>query len=588
MGYKPDTVAATMGHINVNYFLPAIQREFVWTPEKVVQLFDSLMRGYPISSFLFWELKPENRDRWQVYRFVQDATGGGTHNALASIDGVQQLTLVLDGQQRLTALLIGLKGTYTIKKKYKKKKSAYAWSKRRLYLNLLKDPKSEEEDVGQGVRYGFEFHEDTPLNDKDHRWIKVGRLLDFDNDDDFDKFKDDQEEELPGGVTKDKIRVFRANLDRLYRAIWKEQPIAYHTEMDQDYDRVLDIFVRANDGGVKLSKSDLLLSMVTAKWGDLNAREEIYGFVEHLNNELPRKNSLDKDFLMKTCLVVSGLAVEYKVENFNNKNLDLIKTNWRGIQKATEKAVRLVNSFGIDQDTLISANALIPIIYYLYTNSKLTLGGTTTFDVVNASAIRMWLTAALLRNVFSGQSDTALRITRTVLQNHAQNGFPVERLNSDMAKADRPSAFGADAIEEVLALQYAEPRTFLALSLLYDDNSWSVDPHEDHIFPKTLFTKKKLIERGITPERQERFQELMHSLGNLELLTAKENEEKSSQQFETWISTRHGSFKARQFIPDDKKLWKLENFAEFVEAREKLITKRFESLFLNSASKEAA
>src|ERR1700722_5835693 len=116
MGYEPDTVAATMGHINVNYFLPAIQREFVWTPEKVVQLFDSLMRGYPISSFLFWELKPENRDRWQVYRFVQDATGGGTHNALASIDGVQQLTLVLDGQQRLTALLIGLKGTYTIKK----------------------------------------------------------------------------------------------------------------------------------------------------------------------------------------------------------------------------------------------------------------------------------------------------------------------------------------------------------------------------------------------------------------------------------------------------------------------------------------
>ena len=40
MGYKPDTVAATMGHINGNYFLPAIQREFVWTPEKVVQLFD--------------------------------------------------------------------------------------------------------------------------------------------------------------------------------------------------------------------------------------------------------------------------------------------------------------------------------------------------------------------------------------------------------------------------------------------------------------------------------------------------------------------------------------------------------------------
>lgn len=587
MGYKPDTVAATMGHINGNYFLPAIQREFVWTPEKVVQLFDSLMRGYPISSFLFWELKPENRDRWQVYRFVQDATSGGTHNDLASTDGVQQLTLVLDGQQRLTAILIGLKGTYTIKKKYKRKKSEHAWSKRRLYLNLLKNPKTVEEDGGQGVRYGFEFHEDIPPDDKDHRWIKVGRILDFDNDDAFDRFKDEEEEKLPGDVTKDTIRVFRANLDRLHRAVWKEQPIAYHTEVDQDYDRVLDIFVRANDGGVKLSKSDLLLSMVTAKWGDLNAREEIYGFVEHLNGELARKNRLDKDFLMKTCLVVSDLAVEYNVENFNNKNLDLIKSKWRGIQEATEKAVTLVNSFGIDQETLISANALIPIIYYLYTNSKLTLGGTTDFDIENAAAIRMWLTAALLRNVFSGQSDTALRITRTALQDHGQNGFPVDQLNSDMAKANRSSAFDADAIEEVLELQYGEPRTFLALSLLYDDNSWSIDPHEDHIFPKRLFTKKNLTERGISPERQMRFQELNHSLANLELLTAKENQEKSGQEFETWISTRHSNFRTRQFIPDDEELWKLENFAEFVEAREELIQKRFESLFVHRLNKES-
>jgi uncharacterized protein with ParB-like and HNH nuclease domain len=212
--------------------------------DKVIKLFDSLMREYPISSFLFWELRPENRDRWQVYRFIEEARGGGTHNQLASTDGVQQLTLVLDGQQRLTSLFIGLKGTYIAKKKYKKKKSASAWSKQRLYLNLLKDPRITEEDGEQGVRYGFEFHEDTPGNDKDHHWIKVGRVLDFDSDDAFDKFKDEEEELLPGQVTKDKIKVFRANLERLHRAIWKEQPIAYHTEMDQDYDRVLDIFVR--------------------------------------------------------------------------------------------------------------------------------------------------------------------------------------------------------------------------------------------------------------------------------------------------------------------------------------------------------
>jgi uncharacterized protein with ParB-like and HNH nuclease domain len=33
--------------------LPAIQREFVWEPGKVEWLFDSLLQGYPIGSFLF-------------------------------------------------------------------------------------------------------------------------------------------------------------------------------------------------------------------------------------------------------------------------------------------------------------------------------------------------------------------------------------------------------------------------------------------------------------------------------------------------------------------------------------------------------
>ena len=73
MGYQSDTIAATIGHLNRRYFLPAIQREFVWSPDAVIRLFDSIMRVYPIGSFLFWELKPENRDKWEIYKFVERA-----------------------------------------------------------------------------------------------------------------------------------------------------------------------------------------------------------------------------------------------------------------------------------------------------------------------------------------------------------------------------------------------------------------------------------------------------------------------------------------------------------------------------------
>ncbi len=97
MPYQSDTIANVVKRLNAQYFLPAIQREFVWKPEQIVQLFDSIMRGYPISSFLFWRLDPGNYDNWQVFQFVQHASHNGTRSTLANINGVQDLTLILDG-----------------------------------------------------------------------------------------------------------------------------------------------------------------------------------------------------------------------------------------------------------------------------------------------------------------------------------------------------------------------------------------------------------------------------------------------------------------------------------------------------------
>ena len=86
--------------------------------------------------------------------------------------------------------------------------------------------------------------------------------------------------------------------------------------------------------------------MVTSKWQGTNARQEIYGFVDHLNNGLLRKNNLDKDFVMKSCLVLLDLPVQYLVKNFNNPNLLLIEQRWPDIKSAIERTVRLVTHSG--------------------------------------------------------------------------------------------------------------------------------------------------------------------------------------------------------------------------------------------------
>ena len=117
--------------------------------------------------------------------------------------------------------------------------------------------------------------------------------------------------------------------------------------------------------------SDLLLSLVTLKWGGVPAREAIYKFVDRLNSELTRKNDLDKDFVLKACLAVTGLPLKYEVKNFTSEKLARVESQWDAIKLAIESGVDLVNTFGIDKENLTSQNALIPVIYFLYQRLKI-------------------------------------------------------------------------------------------------------------------------------------------------------------------------------------------------------------------------
>lgn len=589
MAYRSDTIATIVNRVNRQYFLPAIQREFVWNPDQIVELFDSVMRGYPIGSFLLWELLPENRDKWEIYQVIDEALQGGTHNQLANTHGVRDVALVLDGQQRLTAFLIGLKGSYTIKKKYMWWGNPNAWVKQALYLDLLHDPRQDAEDGDMGVRYAFRFLESSSAKatDAGHRWFPVGRILDFDSEDRFEDFVDAEIDSLPEDATKAQMKVVRQNLTRLHRSIWKDDVIAYYTEHDQDYDRVLDIFVRANEGGTKLSKSDLLLSMVTSKWSGVNAREEIYGFVERINNDLVRRNNFDKDFVMKTCLVLSDLPVQYKVQNFNKSNLALIQGNWKGIKSAIERAVNLANSFGIDRDTLTSANAIIPIAYFLCRHPKETLLGTSLGDARNRRAVRLWLTTALLNNVFGRASDGVLTEARRVLQEQPDDSvFPTDALNRDIARSRGLAVFNASAADAVLDLRYGGRETLLALSLLYDPEGWGTARfHQDHIFPRSLFTDQALVKHGYDVDRRARYRQKVDSLANLQLLVEDENTAKLAADPEEWLKTRDVSFRRRHLIPEDLVL-SLDGFEEFVARRETLIREHLGALFAVPSQEE--
>lgn len=581
MAYASATIATVIDQINRNYFLPAIQRPYVWEASQVVALFDSLLKGYPISSFLFWQLQHESRANWDIYKFVEDFKYGEVHNEIIRPDG-RDITLVLDGQQRLTSLLIGLRGSYTIKAKYKRRYNPDAWSRQVLYIDLLKDPESGDgEDMNEaGVTYGLRFFERQPQKESGHLWFRIGAIMDCRDDTTFDRLREETTDLLSDAATRRDMRLVEKNLDRIYRTIWKDGLISYYTEKSQDYDRVLDIFVRANDGGTKLSKSDLLMSTITSKWDGVNAREEIFGFIDYINNKLERPNNLPKDFVMRACLLLSDLDHLYKVDNFTGSNLKIIQDKWPEIRRAIEATIRLVNRFGIDRDTLTSTNALLPIAYYLYKlGAGEMLDGTTPFEAINRERIRRWLLGALLNAVFGGSSNNTIGVSRALVREalNTSRDFPFHQLNDGlMRRRGRVVAFDEDAnVEALIDTTYGERTCFLAVAALYDERNWSSSVyHVDHIIPRAACSRRQLQSRGVPEHRIREIETCVDRLGNLQLLLNRENTEKAASPFAEWIQTRNCAFLEEHLIPTEPHLWKPEALPEFVAAREELIRQR--------------
>ncbi len=362
----PITVKEAVDAVhNKKYLLPAIQRELVWDTHQIERLFDSLMRDYPVGSFLFWHVDKRKSQDYQFYEFIRDYhERDRKHNPKADVSGDEDITAILDGQQRLTSLYIGLRGSYAAKERMKRWDNDAAFPPLRLYLNLLKKY-SDEDDEGLDLEYDFFFMSEKDVKDKtddDHFWFKVGDVLQFKKQYEVNNYLIKQ-----GlmSLSPEKAEFANQTLFKLYSVIHEEKVINYFLEKGEELDKVLNIFVRVNSAGTPLSHSDLLLSIASASWKEKDAREEITGFVDEINS-IGEGFNFNKDFVLKTCLVLCDFPdIAFKVDNFNKTNMLNIERRWEEITESIRLTVNLVSAFGYNRDTLVSTNALIPIAYYV-------------------------------------------------------------------------------------------------------------------------------------------------------------------------------------------------------------------------------
>lgn len=563
---------------NKKYILPSIQREYVWDTEQIETLFDSLMQGYPIGAFLFWEIGKEKLKEYDFYEFLRDYhETESTHNPKADLSFSDGAIAVLDGQQRLTSLYIGLKGTYAYKLKYRPWSDKKAYPKRKMYLNLLGSPKEGTN------RYDFEFLVPSEVeNTDDEYWFEVGKILDIDAGAVTQYVIDNI---AFAGYSKEQTSFASETITKLHSVIKSERTLVYYKEQSEELDKVLNIFIRVNSGGTVLSYSDLLLSIATAQWESHDAREEITELVDSIN-EIGGGFNINKDFVLKAALVLSDFNdIAFKVDNFNKANMLKIEDNWDGIQRAITLAVELVSSFGYSRDTLRSNNALIPIAYYLMTIGLPVNFVESSKYKVSRVAIKKWLIRSLLKRAFSGQPDVVLRPIRDIIRNNNADVFPYDEIVEKFKGTNKSIIFTQDDIDNyLLTLRYGKADTLSTLMLLYPSLDFKNIFHIDHIYPRSKFTRKYLQKMGISDYDIDDYLYEVNNICNLQLLPAIPNEEKSDLDFDVWFNEQNPtdndkkSYRDLHMLPE--MTYSYDAFLNFVDERAEVLSNKLREILL--------
>ncbi|MBH0308222.1 DUF262 domain-containing protein [Helicobacter pylori] len=361
--------------------------------------------------------------------------------------------------------------------------------------------------------YQFEFHAKTPENDKEHWWFKVGDILELESVWDYA-----QEHDLKG----DRLKL----LEKLNKAFHDKQLISFFEETEKNLNKVLNIFIRVNSGGVKLSYSDLLMSILTASFSS-DIREKMHELVDALKDK--GFSNMKQDQVLKTCLLLVGSNTEFKLKNFNKPNIKKIEENWEKITESIYNAVKLLKNFGY-AGYLGSAYILSSLAYFYFLNQKM--------DKNDEQQALKFVRNAQITSYFTPSTDTKLNN----IANSMKDTQTFESFNHNLAKHQTwPLKITNDAIEDMVFFD-SHARVFPILQILY--------PH---------------------------------------LLEGAENSAKKDKDPEVWLKEVYKNeqaieeYKKRNYIDPTLKLeW--ENIKEFREKREEAIITKLKEVLLPKSS----
>lgn len=199
---------------------------------------------------------------------------------------------------------------------------------------------------------------------------------------------------------------------------------------------------------------------------------------------------------------------------------------------------------------------------------------------------------SLVKRAFGGQPDTVLRPIREIIKSNNVE-FPLAAIREKFKGTPKSLEFTDDDIENLLYSRYGDGYTFSTLVLLYPTLDFRNKFHVDHIFPRSFFTRSRLLKRGVSSDDVDLFIDEADELPNLQLLEGIPNQEKSDLDFGDWLKSNFPSnreradYMVKHYIPDTP--LSVPHFREFTAERRKLIKAQFTALLdAQVAEKELA
>ncbi len=509
MSYQTTTIIDIVRKTNnTELCLPAIQRKYVWGPSQIEKLFDSIYLGYPIGTFLIWDVPARKINDYKFYSLLKDYDDrdGNFNLALPNPYAGNIFQSVLDGQQRITSLYLATQGSFTTKNPKARVNNPNAYTTRYIYFNFLAFQNSIRPELE--MQHFKMLSEAEVLEDNKagkNAWYKLSSLLreDWIENDEFNEdfarielrtlitetqyesfFVDNSTE-----VNASNMRYFIKHVEKIANRIHKEQIISFYEIKNQtNLDTVAEIFIRINSGGSVLSKSDLLFSTVISSWQD--GRDIIDRLIRDVNT---LGYDIDTDFVMRTSLYITGSKILFNVENFNTTIVELIINNFENENLNIDIRTSIYNTFlflknklGLPEKTLKSKNVIIPIIYHLFKGGVL-----TDLSVVE---IQKYLYISALQKVFGSHGDSLLAQLRSGVHFGSDLSNDFMLLNQDFnynmlidgitdeQKRDLYD-LNEDHLQKFLEKKKGD-EAWLVLSLIYGQLQYDYNSYDqDHLHP---------------------------------------------------------------------------------------------------------